>query len=129
VTECLCAHGRSVGGCRLAIKYSETVRPSMILKYICSSFEELPGPSSSARCMRAIWPLSLLSHPASLAEAPAVSQWSLVLFSLTFVLVSCTHSTHAHSALAVVAEASRDSVTITEARRNRIIACPFSGPR
>jgi len=30
--------------------------------------------------------------------------------------------THAHSALAVAAEASRDSVAITEARRGRIIA-------
>src|SRR5215831_6636301 len=81
----------------------------MILKYASSSFKELAG-SSSARCMRAIWPLSLLSHPALLSEAPAVSQWSLLLFSVTFVLVSCTHSTHAHSALTVVAQASRDSL-------------------
>src|SRR5215475_11849237 len=95
----------------------------MILKYICSSFEELAGPSSSARCMRAIWPLSLLSHPASLSEAPAVSQWSLLLFSVTFVLVSCIHSTHAHSALAVAVQASRDSAANNEAHRGRVIAC------
>src|SRR5215831_1925489 len=41
--------------------------------------------------------------------------------------VRCTddnHATHAHSACAVAAQASRDSVAITEARRSRIIACP-----
>src|SRR5262245_5234105 len=93
----------------------------MILKYICSSLKELAGSSSSARWMLAIWPLSLLLQPASLSEAPAVFQWSLLLFSVTFVLVSCTHSTHAHSAWAVAVVVSSESTAITEASRSRLV--------
>src|SRR5262249_23801042 len=37
-----------------------------------------------------------------------------------------THSTHAHSAWAVAAQASRHSTAITEAGRSRIMACLLS---
>jgi len=35
-----------------------------------------------------------------------------------------SHSTHAHSAQAVMAEASKHNAMVAEALRSRIIACP-----
>jgi len=53
------------------------------------------------------------SHDSRLEKPPITLHCSPGVFN---------HRTHAHSALAVAAEASRDNMTIIEACRSRIIA-------
>jgi len=99
--------GMSSRGRRLAIEIYRDRTPSMILKCISSPFGTLALPSSSVRSVHASRPLSLPAHPASLVEASAGFHRSPLLLSAKFSKVSCTHSTHPHSALAVAAEVSR----------------------
>jgi hypothetical protein len=56
-----------------------------------------------------------------------VKESTIVAVVNPFRLVLIIQSTHAHSALAVAVQASRDSVAITEARRSRNIAWSLLG--
>jgi len=88
----------------------------------------LPG-TIRASCVSLIrwvscWPPSLWYRSSTFRHAGRASNtsWRRKDFS------SLLHSTHAHSALAVAAQASRNSVAIIEARRNGIIARPPRRP-